>query len=557
MVIFTELFLLLQRTCRQINQNEMKTLIVEDNKSSGKLLQAVLESEGFETELADDGQDALDVLENHKVDCIISDIVMPNVDGYRLIYKVRRNEKLKDIPFIMYTSSYGSKDDEQFAVSLGVNKYMHKPGTARDIVKAVRELIESRNHPARTDDKISPRDQWVKEKYGKLLIDKLEQKIDELEKNKRELEWNEKKLVEAYEAIDKKKKMLSQEREQIILLNSALTDFQNEISHCSIVSRADKNGLITFVNKNFTDISGYCQEELLGQNHRILNSGFHPKSFWVNMWKTVSTGQRWRSEIKNKAKDGTFYWVDAFIIPFTDGNGNVTELLSIRNDITMRKLAEEKLAEAVSELTEYKKNLEKKVEMLREGERLAHFGNWEADLASGVNRWSDETFRLHGYDPGEVEPGFELFIRHVHPDDVEDFKRDLAHAMLCLDGYERKYRVLDKNKQIKYVDSKLVIHRDSNKKPIRLNGFLLDISEQTKYIQKIESQNNRLRDIAWMQCHGVRAPLARIMGLINVINMSNGSEENNQLFNYILESANELDSLIRAVVKKSEELKDS
>lgn len=195
--------------------------------------------------------------------------------------------------------------------------------------------------------------------------------------------------------------------------------------------------------------------------------------------------------------------------------------------------------------------------MLRQAEQLAHLGSWESDLVRGEDKWSDEIFRLYGYEPGEVGPAFELFISHVHPEDAESLRKDLANAMLNLPAFERKYRVLDRNKNVIYINSKLVISRDEEMKPIKLNGFILDITEQTKYIQKIEEQNNKLREIAWMQSHGVRAPLARIMGLINIINAGppNGIELN-QLLNYVLDSVNELDVLVRAVVKKSEELRD-
>jgi two-component system response regulator len=195
--------------------------------------------------------------------------------------------------------------------------------------------------------------------------------------------------------------------------------------------------------------------------------------------------------------------------------------------------------------------------MLRQAERLAHLGSWESDLVTGVDKWSDESFRLYGYEPGEVKPGFELFINHVHPEDVESVKKDLANALLNQSTFERKYRVLSKNNDVIYVNAKLVIERDSDQKPIKLNGFVLDISEETKYIQKIEEQNNKLKEIAWMQSHGVRAPLARIMGLINIINTSPPADiDVNELLNHVLDSVNELDSLVRAVVKKAEELRD-
>jgi PAS domain S-box-containing protein len=142
------------------------------------------------------------------------------------------------------------------------------------------------------------------------------------------------------------------QEESIIRLNQSLLDFENAIQGSSIVSRADKAGTITYVNQNFVDISGYSVEELVGQNHRIINSSYHPKSFWVDMWKTIAAGQTWRAEVRNKAKNGSYYWVDTFVMPFLNPDGSVREFLSIRNDITKRKLAEEALERSNSSLSE-------------------------------------------------------------------------------------------------------------------------------------------------------------------------------------------------------------
>jgi PAS domain S-box-containing protein len=127
--------------------------------------------------------------------------------------------------------------------------------------------------------------------------------------------------------------------------HEALT-IKKGIEEYAITSHTDKNGRITYANPLFCKISKYTEEELLGQDHRMLNSGHHPKSFFKEMWSAISAKKSWRGEVKNRAKDGTFYWVDTTIIPITSLVGDIEGFVSFRYDITHAKLAEFALAES-------------------------------------------------------------------------------------------------------------------------------------------------------------------------------------------------------------------
>lgn len=124
-----------------------------------------------------------------------------------------------------------------------------------------------------------------------------------------------------------------------------ISDYRNAIDESAIVAITDTRGNITHVNKNFCEISKYSYAELIGQNHRIINSGYHSQTFFNNLWQTISSGKIWKNEIRNKRKDGTYYWVDTTIVPFLDENGKPTQYVSIRSDITERKFAEQEKQE--------------------------------------------------------------------------------------------------------------------------------------------------------------------------------------------------------------------
>ena len=210
------------------------------------------------------------------------------------------------------------------------------------------------------------------------------------------------------------------------LLDDSAIQFKEAFIKNSIVSITDNKGTITYVNENFVKISGYPENELIGQNHRIINSGHHPKAFWSEMWKRVIKGETWTGEVKNKTKKGTFYWVMTYIIPFVDKQGNVKELLSIRSDITLEKELTESVDSLSRKVINFNENSAKVVDvslkrlkelntLFEEVQQVGGIGVWEADLKTGDTFWSDVVYEIHEL-PLDTPTNVTNGVNYYHPD---------------------------------------------------------------------------------------------------------------------------------------------
>lgn len=168
-----------------------------------------------------------------------------------------------------------------------------------------------------------------------------------------------------------------QKEKTLLLSNIELSSFEKGLEQFSIVARTDARGKIIYANDAFCKISRYSHSELIGSDHRILNSGYHPRSFFKEMWDCIHNGKNWRGVIKNRAKDGSHYWVDTIIIPIRDNDENLKEILSFRFDITALKNAELKNQILCNQL-----------ELIRSQNNSSL---WSFDFSNGQMQWESET----------------------------------------------------------------------------------------------------------------------------------------------------------------------
>ena len=292
----------------------MKILLVDDLAANLTLLKIVLESRKFEVRCAHNGQEALAMALDEPPGLVISDILMPILDGYALCRAWMEDPRLRGIPFIFYTATYQSDEDEVFARSLGALAFLRKPMEPEAFLEQVLWIIQSTlERPALPPGPAPAGEETYLKLYNERLVQKLDQRSQQLSRR-----------------VDE----LVQVESSLRLKSAALEVVANGI----LIT--DRQGRIEWVNPAFTAITGFDGAEVLGRTPRVLDSGSHDADFFRKLWETLLAGRVWRGELVNRRRNGELQTVLAAITPMCGEDGSPSHFIEIMEDISLQKRME-------------------------------------------------------------------------------------------------------------------------------------------------------------------------------------------------------------------------
>jgi PAS domain S-box-containing protein len=319
---------------------------------------------------------------------------------------------------------------------------------------------------------------------------------------------------------------------QLATTDTNLKDIKAALDAAAIVAITDPHGTIIYINDKFEEISKYKKEEILGKNHRILNSGYHSKEFFKNLWKTIQSGQIWRGEIRNKAKDGSFYWVDTTIVPFLNSKGKPVQYIAIRSDITNRKKAEEHLKETIKEINDIKFALDQSsIVAFTDAKGIITSVN---DKFCEISKYSRE--EILGRDHNILNSGYHS----------KDFFKNLWRTIG--EGRVWKGEIRNKAKDGTYywVDTTIVPFLNEHGKPYQYLAIRNDITERKKTEEVLHRQDKlaAVGQLAAGVAHEIRNPLTSMKGYAEFLQLDEKDPERMEFLNIILDEIERVNTIV-------------
>ena len=388
-----------------------RALIIDDDQSLLEYYSTVLGAADLEVKTLSNSKEGVNALIEFKPDVIVLDVHMPECSGPELAQVIRQDDTWALIP-ILFLSSETDPDIQLQTRNFGGDDFLMKPVKADHLVSVV------------------------------------------ISKAKR-ARW-------AHRLNNDLKTALRENQFQLATMDQH-----------DIVSTTDIAGRITSVNNKFCEISGYSREELLGKNHRVLKSTHHSKSFYEDIWKTISSGNVWHGIICNLNKQGKEYWVESTIVPFLDEKGKPYKYVSARTDITLLRQSEERLERS---------------------QAFANIGTWDWNIQNGELFWSDRIWPLFGYTKESTKTTYDNFLAAVHPEDREAVVDAINNCVEHGADYNLEHRVVWPNGSVRWVHERGDVVRGEDGVPLHMLGVVQDIHARKNAEQGLIEREKQLRE---------------------------------------------------------------
>ncbi|HLP14793.1 MAG TPA: PAS domain S-box protein [Bacteroidota bacterium] len=401
---------------------QLRILVVEDSEDDALLVLHHIRAGGYdiEHERVETSEAMQAALHGAQWDIVLSDFKLPHFNGLEALRLVKEFDV--DIPFIIISGTIGEEIAVE-AMQAGAHDYIMKNNLTRLLPAIERELRESKSRVQR-----------------KLL----ERKQEESEARLR-------------------------------LQSMALESAANSIAI------SDKDGAIIWANHALCDLTGYAMEEIIGQNPRLFKSDVQEPGFYHALWNTILSGSVWHDEIVNRRKDGTLYMEEMTITPVYNQEGKITNFIAIKQDITERKHAEQRLIQSESRL--------------HEAQRLAHIGNWELDLTSDAFICSDEICTMFEFDLSRANAKYERFRGAIHREDREMVIAVYTASVRNNTPYSIDHRLWFPDGRIKYVQEQGKTSYAKDGSPLRSVGTVQDITERKMAEEALKQSEERYRNL--------------------------------------------------------------